>query len=150
MNRGVIILAILLALAIGARMTPSRGTRNNNPGNIRRTGADWSGMTARQPDPEFVTFSRPEWGFRAMTRILRTYRDHHGIDTVRGIIERWAPAHENPTDAYVRFVAERVGVAPDARIDLDAHLPELLAAMARFETGEEWSDEYIQQGIRLA
>lgn len=100
--------------------TSRRGIRNHNPGNIERiVGTRWQGMAASQPDPRFVSFSAPEWGIRAIARTLITYqdkrraRDGSRIDTVREIIERWAPPSENNTVAYSRAVAAALGIGPD-------------------------------------
>src|SRR5574337_876096 len=84
-------------------MTPSRGIRNNNPGNIRKSSEPWRGLAAAkdQKDPAFFTFETPEWGIRAMAVILRTYQTKYGLRTIRAIIGRWAPSAENDTDAYV-------------------------------------------------
>ena len=54
-----------------------RGVRNNNPGNVR-AGDDWQGMTG-QDDKGFAVFARPEDGLRAMSKVLDTYADKHGI-----------------------------------------------------------------------
>ena len=44
-----------------------------------------------------------------MARILINYQER-GINTVAEIIETWAPEHENPTNAYSLYVAERAGL----------------------------------------
>lgn len=48
----------------------------------------------------------------------RRAKDGSSIDTIREVIERWAPPHENNTLAYVNEVSKAVGVAPDMIIDL--------------------------------
>lgn len=145
------VIAKAIDTAAGAFGGP-RGIRNNNPGNIKRTGDQWQGMAADQPDPVFVTFIAPEWGFRAMTRILRGYAAA-GAHTVRAIINRWAPPSENITSAYVDDVAKRLGVGPDDPIDLDAVLPGLLQAIALHENGaaalDAFGPEVYAQGIAL-
>ena len=125
-----------------------RGIRNHNPGNIRH-GADWQGMAEQQTDSAFVQFKSPEWGIRAMVRILRTY-ESRGLQTVRQIIDRWAPPNENDTESYVQAVAKAVGVMPSELLT-DAHLPALLKAIIAHENGQQpYTDEQIQQGIDLA
>ncbi|MGE0652016.1 MAG: structural protein [Alphaproteobacteria bacterium] len=109
-------------------------------------------------DPRFVVFLAPEWGIRAIARVLRTYRDKHGLTTVRGIIGRWAPPKENDTGAYVRSVAERCGVGPDDDVDIDdvAVMRELVKAIIRHENGRppdggDWYDDaVIDDGISRA
>ena len=69
--------------------TPPRGIRNRNPGNIDRGRDRWQGMADDQsPDPRFVVFTEAEWGIRAIVRVLRSYRDRHGLETVRAIVSR--------------------------------------------------------------
>ena len=87
----------------------SRGIRNNNPGNIRH-GIDWDGLDKDQSkDEEFSQFSTPEYGIRAMFKILKTYNDKYNLNTIEGIINRWAPPIENDTEAYINFVSSKVG-----------------------------------------
>lgn len=114
-----------------------RGLRNFNPGNIRH-GQPWQGRAAEQPDPAFVTFESYAWGIRAMAKTLITYQDTYGLNTVRGIIGRWAPPTENDTAAYVAAVAAQVGVAADQPIDVQdyAVLRPLVEAIARHENGQ--------------
>lgn len=95
-----------------------RGYRSNNPGNIDRTSERWIGMSKDQSaDPRFAVFDSPEYGIRALMRTLITYYDRHGLKTVRGVINRWAPPVENNTGAYVGRVAAALGVGPDDEID---------------------------------
>jgi hypothetical protein len=129
---------------------PARGIRNNNPGNIRLGAADWKGMATDQTDGAFVTFTRPEWGIRAIVRILRSY-ERRGLKTVRQMINRWAPPTENDTDSYVDHVAQAVGVDPDVGVDLDTVLVALVEAIVKQENGSQpYPVETIQRGIDLA
>jgi hypothetical protein len=127
----------------------ARGLRNNNPGNIERTATVWRGMSADQSgDSRFIVFSSPEWGIRAMARVLRNYINR-GQDTVREIINTWAPPSENDTGAYVRAVAASIGVDPDARVS-DAQMPGLIAAIIKHENGSQpYPQELIARGIEL-
>ncbi len=137
-----------------------RGYRNRNPGNIDRTGTPWQGMAADQSaDKRFIVFEEAEWGIRAIVRILRTYRDKHKLDTVRGIISRWAPPAENPTHLYIQFVTDKLRVDPDDPIDIDDYetLKTLIRAIIRKECGKgplpegDWYEgAVIDEGIRRA
>ena len=145
----------LLALAIGAGVAAtgkgifmindyiaSRGIRNNNPGNIRH-GDAWQGMADEQTDSAFIQFITPEYGIRAMTKVLLTYSDVYGLDTVAEIISRWAPPKnkkgefENNTDSYIRAVAASLGVHPQQRIDVRANMPALVEAIIHHENGTQ-------------
>lgn len=120
--------------AVGSALIP-RGLRNNNPGNIRRTATAWKGMAEVQTDPDYIQFTEPRWGVRAMGRVLRSYA-RRDLDTVQEIISTWAPhADNNPTGAYVVYVATALAVGADDRLDVEARMVDLVDAMIRFENG---------------
>lgn len=96
---------------------PTRGLRNNNPGNIDKGRDEWEGQELPGDDPRFCTFTSMAYGCRALIRTLMTYHSKHGLSSVRQIINRWAPPVENNTDAYVDHVCQRLGVAPDHPLD---------------------------------
>lgn len=130
-------------------LTP-RGIRLNNPGNISY-GDPWRGMTADQKDPRFITFLSPEYGIRALARVLLNYQRKHGIRTVEGIITRYAPPFENDTKAYVAAVAAACKVAPTDVIDVAEYLPDLVPAIIRHENGRQpYAPETLKQGISMA
>lgn len=118
----------------------ARGIRNNNPGNIR-WGDDWKGLVPKpeRTDKSFCQFVKPEYGIRAMIIILRNYQRKHGLNTVSGIIKRWAPPNENDTQAYINSVAQATGVSPDQPIDTSdsRFMMKLLPAIIRHENGEQ-------------
>lgn len=119
-------------------MNTPRGIRNNNPGNIR-WGDDWKGLVpkSQRTDKSFCQFTAPEYGIRAMIVILRNYQRKHGLNTITGIISRWAPANENNTQAYIDSVAKSTGVAPDQFIHTDdsRFMMKLLQAIIQHENG---------------
>ena len=87
-----------------------RNWRNQNPGNIRSNGIAWRGKIGEAGG--FVVFAAPEWGLRAMRMILAN-RAREG-KTLAQAIAHYAPSFENNTEAYVRHVVRRSGVAADA------------------------------------
>lgn len=130
-----------------------RGIRNNNPGNILRNGQNWRGLSPDQPDGEFCKFIAPEWGLRALILVLKAYR-RRGIVTVRDIIRTYCPpTHRFPdgrtikqdTGAYIRFVADRLGVPEDATINVTSRvvLRLLLPAIVTKENGRQPYDAAI-------
>jgi hypothetical protein len=130
----------------------TRGLVNNNPGNIRKNGTAWHGAVAGS-DPAFVTFDRPEDGIRAMAKVLLTYQRQHGLDTIAELLERWAPAVENDSFAYIDDVATRLGLDPDERIDLGdrAVLAALCGAIIRHENGvQPYADAVLAAGVDAA
>lgn len=132
-------------------MTAPRGIRNNNPGNIRHSKSKWQGMADVQGDSEFVTFVSPEYGIRAICRVLLTYQKR-GIDTVGEIVRTYAPPSENNTSAYIRSVCKSGGFLPDEVLDLDdvsVMLP-LVKAIVKHETGTTYPEHVFENGLRLA
>ena len=127
-----------------------RGWRNNNPGNLTESSIDWDGEIDENYDPQFEEFSSPEYGIRAMGKLLLNYQAIHGIDTVSGIIQRYAPDHENPTGDYIAFVCEETGLKPDESINISAHLFPLVKAVIYFEMGvQPYSDELIKTSLEM-
>lgn len=146
-----LLLATLTAalLLVKGSSIMARGIRNNNPGNIRGASYQWVGETGRDKDG-FVVFSTPQHGVRAMYRTLQTYRNHYGLMTPSGIINRWAPPSENNTGAYVAHVASVLGVAEHEAIPLEKY-GELIKVIIKHENGvQPYSDEVIHAGIALA
>lgn len=132
----------------------TRGVRNNNPGNIERNSTKWQGMADDQSgDVRFIVFKTPEWGIRALARVLLTYQNAHSLKTLRKIINRWAPPVENDTAAYVAAVARSVGVSADEVIDVDqmeVMLPLVKAVIAHENAGYAYPDVVVLEGIRRA
>lgn len=117
---------------------PSRGERNNNFGNIE------DGSFARsQPgyvgsDGRFARFETADHGLAAIDALLASY-GKRGFNTPEAIINRWAPPTDNnPTRAYSAYVAEGLGVAPNATLDMsDPSVRRRVAErIAQFETGK--------------
>jgi hypothetical protein len=130
----------------------TRGERNNNPGNIRKSAAAWLGKIPGS-DSAFETFSSPEYGIRAMKITLRNYQTMHGLRTVKEIISRWAPSTENNTAAYVRNVAAAMGVTPTQQINLNDQgtMAALVSAIIAHENGRNvYSLAQIAGGLSLA
>jgi len=146
-------------------MTTPRGLRNNNPGNLRHSVTTrWYGEAAQQADKEFVTFTDPVFGIRAMARVLFGYQKRHGLRTVRQFIHRWAPPVENNTDAYADAVGRALMTGVDDELPplgpqtYDLGVPRipwqmvrLVEAIIKHENGRQPYDKnLIVAGIHLA
>lgn len=115
-------------------------SENRNPLNIKARSADpWEGQVGRDKYGHAV-FETWEHGIRAASFVLRSYAVTHGIDTVEGIINRFA---EGNREAYVAFLCNRLDVRADEPLDIIARMPDLLRAMSRFESGMELPDKYF-------
>lgn len=133
-------------------MTQPRGIRNNNPGNIRH-GDKWQGLADKQTDAAFCVFKAPEWGIRALVKILRNYQTKHGLKTVESIINRFAPQIENDTSSYILSVCQVLDVKPCDVIDVfePGIMMNLLKAVIRHENGiQPYSDEVLKKSLELA
>lgn len=132
--------------------TQTRGLRNNNPGNIRKTADKWKGLSAKQTDDEFFQFDSSVWGIRAMAKLLQNYQKRYGLDSVEQIIARWAPNNENDTESYISSVSKNMGVTRAQRLDLQNvdTLSRLVKAVIRHENGiNPYSDETVIDAIGL-
>ncbi|MEX6160681.1 structural protein [Proteus mirabilis] len=98
---------------------PARGERNNNPGNIRH-GSKWQGLSAQQTDKDFCQFVSPEYGIRAIYKLLQTYQKKYELNTVESIIDRYAPPNENNTAGYINRAAKDIGVSVNAPINVSS------------------------------
>lgn len=129
----------------------SRGLRNCNPGNIRITNDHWQGLRKEQTDPDFFQFDDMKWGYRALIRTLQNYRLHHGCQTIREFINRWAPTNENNTESYIRSVQQSMGVSADFIPDIydKDTMCAFAAAISRHENGIDADLEEVEKGWRL-
>ena len=141
----------------------TRGIRNNNPLNIRRSADRWEGMCEQQTDESFVQFQTMAYGYRAAWRILESYWKHFHRTrqsyNVKNIIARWAPPTENDTKAYIHTVLRLTSLGgnehlpqPSRGVDT-GRLIKLMAAMTTMECGVPYKEvdlQAIRAGYELA
>ena len=115
----------------------SRGLKNNNPGNIRRSKTRYVGEISPSTDAEFKQFESVAYGYRAMFVLLDSYRRRYSLSTIRQMINRYAPPSENFTEGYIRFVAQRTGIRPDEVLDTrsERDMVPIVMAMSEIENG---------------
>jgi len=142
----------------------ARGLRNNNPGNFDHSVRNqWQGQLALDASIEkrFARFDTPENGIRALAKLILAYRGKDGmpgvggagIDTVREVINRWAPGVENDTEAYIKAAAAGVGVKPNQSIDLRNFrtLIAITTGIIKHENGRvPYSAAVIAEGVQRA
>ena len=113
----------------------TRGLRNNNPCNLKSSkNTKWDGQVGS--DGKFIIFESPEYGIRACAKNLKNYQQKNGLDTLRSIVYRMGPPHENDTKKYVRNLSNIVGVSPDEKINVLKHLPEIIKGIIFLENGK--------------
>lgn len=148
---------ILLALLAGLLLTQApkimslvRGIRNNNPGNIRLSATTWAGQVPPelQKDDSFVQFQSPEYGIRAMAKILQSYAAR-GINTVSEIAQTWAPPNENDTVAYINSLVAQTGFGPNELLSA-MQWPAVIAGIIRHENGiQPYDADTIRRGVAM-
>ena len=129
----------------------SRGLRNCNPGNIRKSKDIYVGEIVPSKDESFKQFTTMAYGYRAMFVLLYTYQRRYGLDTVAEMIARYAPENENHTEAYINVVAERSGVPANGHITAtngDVMIP-IVAAMSSVENTVEAKMHDVEAGWKL-
>lgn len=140
--------------------TPTRGERNNNPGNIEwHADIHWLGQTGIETVPEgagfrprFARFSDPRYGIRALAKLLYNYMARDGLCSVRTIVGKWAPGTENDTAAYVQDVAGAMGVASTQPLPpTQPILAALTRQIIRHENGRvPYDDALIAAAVQAA
>ena len=129
----------------------TRGYRNNNPGNIRLSKDKWQGLRNEQTDNSFFQFVSMAYGFRALYRILQNYQKNYKCKTIPDFINRWAPANENNTTAYIKSVCSSLQVPTSYEInvyDSSVMIP-LACAIAKHENGSAANIKDAEDGWRL-
>ncbi|KLU14702.1 MULTISPECIES: structural protein [Xenorhabdus] len=132
----------------------SRGIRNNNPGNIDHNPANkWQGQMGIETgvkNPRFCLFESPEYGIRALMKLLTNYHKG-GHNSVSKMINRYAPNSENNTSAYIKGVAKALNV--DSNQVLDINKPTLIAlakSIIRHENGKQpYSDDTFTRAFEM-
>lgn len=133
------------------------GVRLHNPLNVR-PGSPWEGLAIPSEESGFCRFTSNVWGFRAAFRVLITYNDVHKLNTLTGIISRWAPPGDhNDTNAYIAAVTKATGYGADQPLAIKTWsvAANVVRAMtiqeqgdfATFFTIEEMSEGAFRAGI---
>jgi hypothetical protein len=97
--------------------------RNNNPG-------------AMMPGGKLAQYPDMQTGLKALDDNLASY-GKQGVNTLSGVISKWAPPNENDTQAYIKDVSQRLGISPNQKIDLSNPLvrQSLSTAISLHENG---------------
>lgn len=133
--------------------TQPRGVRNNNLTNIKKNALNpWRGEIKNPKERTFCTFQTRAYGYRATFIILRNYQQKHGCRTLAEHISRWAPASENDSKRYVRFVSNFSNYPEGVTLDHgDAQMMcAIVRAMVVMETGVHENPDTIYNGYVMA
>lgn len=137
---------------VADKVLNTSGYKGCNPLNVRASSDKWRGSIG-QSDNGYVIFSTPMDGIRAAATVIKNYGTKYGINTVRDIVSRYAPASENPTDDYIANVCKGTGYQPDEKLDTKNPevLKKLVTAMMKQEIGDvPYSEETINEGVQRA
>ena len=125
----------------------TRGLRNNNPGNIRISGAAWLGKVSPNTDDEFEQFNEAENGIRALVKILKSYAAR-GVDTIERVVRTYAPSSENDTESYIRSVEKQTGINRNSKLVYPRDLYAIVPAIIKHENGiNPYTQDTITTGI---
>lgn len=69
------------------------------------------------PGGRLASYATPEEGIAALDANLANY-GKQGVNTLAGVIRKWAPPNENDTNAYIADAAAHSGLKPEQPIDL--------------------------------
>ncbi|EEL9457991.1 hypothetical protein FV395_23330 [Salmonella enterica] len=100
----------------GSAPTESNASTSNNMGNIRSTQGG------------FKSYDTPDQGALDQMRLIQSYNDDHGLNTIAGIANRWAPPTENNTPQYTAAIGQISGL--DTRTPLDLSDPVVMGKLA--------------------
>ena len=139
----------------GKKEMVARGIRNNNPCNLKKSSNNWYGLVKKSDntDPVFCMFKDAKYGIRAACKLFLNYDRLYGINTIRGIVSRFAPPSENNSERYSEFLCKRLNKNRDEPLNLyDSNtMFELLCGIITFENGiQPYPQETIRAGMNLA
>ena len=127
-------------------MALTRGLRNNNPLNIRKSSTKYQGEVAGS-DSAFKTFKSMAWGYRAALVILKTYYNKYKLDTISKMVARWAPPTENNTANYIATVSRKSGIPQGKKLHFyKDEMCAIVAAMSYVENGVTADEMEVDDG----
>lgn len=120
---------------------------NKNFGNIKNAGQRYAGeITGSRAVNQYKQFSSWLYGCAALIAHLRRYIKGEilgrKLDTIRDIFYVYAPPFENKTDSYIAFVARKMGISADARLNRDDKelMFQLADAVALYEDNKAYKN----------
>ena len=118
---------------------------NHNPGNLTRLkGQKWEGETNTPPvllatgrSTRFAPFVSDYYGLRAMLLNLKNGYFSKGRNTIKSIIEKYAPANENNTANYIKKLERAMQIDSTAKLDTTdkATIYKLMKEICKIESG---------------
>ena len=131
-------------------MSTTRGLKNNNPLNIRKSNDTFLGEKT-STDKAFKQFIAMAYGYRAAFVILSNY-NKRGANTIEKIISKWAPPSDgNHTENYIQNVSVLSGVDRKKELTLQDgnDYIKIVAAMCVSENGVKAVMNDVIEGFNL-
>lgn len=130
-------------------LTLPRGFRNNNPFNLVQSSIAWHGKINPSTDSKFEQFDLFVNGVRAgLMDIIHDIKS--GKNTVRSLIEEFAPKTENDTEKYIQVVSSSL-----RKKDTDIITPDkqtlwfIASAIVKHENGKDLDISVFNQAWSL-
>lgn len=124
----------------------TRGERNCNPLNIKKTNIKWHGKIEGK-DAIFETFKDNYYGYRAaLICLYKHYRT--GSNTINSLISKWAPSSENLTHNYVTYVSFLSPFSPNKIFSWSySNVLIIMSLMCKFENGKMIDNEALVKAV---
>lgn len=134
---------------------------NKNPGNVSQVTPNWEGSynTANR----FPSFKSWEYGFRCLFINLNNAYLKNGLNTIKTIINKWAPESENKTGTYIKNMVNWMN--KDLKLNLTSDTPifkenisncdvsyliSFARSMCKQEHSIEIEEDVIRKGLSMA
>jgi hypothetical protein len=136
------------------KINTTRGIRNNNPMNLVK-GVDFQYQVANPKEDKFMTFGKTWQGIRA--GVLDITSDiSKGKNTLKILINEYAPKFENDTTGYINTLAKRLNIGANDILNRkdEKFMFNLVKSIIVVENGagslKFITDEDIKEGINSA
>ena len=125
----------------------TRGIRNNNPFNIKKSNNKWLGKLKVSTDPDFEQFETLNLGIRAGVVLLRRYVKRYHLTNVNDILKRFCP--DNNLSCYIRYVKNKdVAIyTPDCITFPSYSFCMMCSRMLKFESGLDFEPRQVMKLI---
>jgi hypothetical protein len=102
----------------------------------------------------FQSYKTPEEGIAAIGNQLKIYGNRDGINTIAGIVNKWAPESDgNDVQAYIKSISQTTGLGLNDKIDLnDPAMVHMITAGIMRKESNKWkkSSQPTKQPAQVA
>lgn len=137
---------------VSDKVLNTSGYKGCNPLNVKVFGNKWKGLIG-QDERGHAIFARPEDGIRAGVKVIQTYANKYGLNTIESILSRFSAADSLTMGSYVDNVSHATGYGSNERLNLKDPevLKKVVTAMMKQEIGDvPYSERTIIAGIQGA